>query len=168
MSMPQHSAGTSAGARNGPPRVLLVSSGGGHWIEMSRLLPAFEGSRVAIATTDPAVADIGYGAERHYRIRDFSKDSWWRLPAAFVHLFCIVIASRASCVVTTGAAPGLVAIVAARLLRRRTLWIDSIANAARLSLSGRMAVHVSDATVSQWEHLAGQGHAGVEYWGSVL
>ena len=166
MSMPQHSAAPSAGSRGDPPRVLLVSSGGGHWIEMSRLLPAFEGSRVAIATPDPAVAAVGYGAEKHYRIRDFSKDDWWRLPLAFAHLFCIVIASRASCVVSTGAAPGLVAIVAARLLGRRTLWIDSIANAARLSLSGRIAVHVSHATVSQWEHLA--GYRGVEYWGSVL
>ena len=32
------------------PRVLALSSGGGHWVQLLRLRPAFEGSDVTYAT----------------------------------------------------------------------------------------------------------------------
>lgn len=57
-------------------------------------------------------------------------------------------------VITTGAAPGLVAVFIARLMRKRTVWIDSIANAAHLSLSGRIASHFVSRTYTQWPDLA--------------
>ena len=70
-------------------------------------------------------------------------------------------------VVTTGAAPGLVALVAAKLLlRSRTIWIDSIASVETLSLSARLARPVADAWLVQWAHLARP--EGPEYWGAVL
>ena len=70
-------------------------------------------------------------------------------------------------VVTTGAAPGLMALVMGKLLAgSRTVWIDSIANTRRLSLSGRLAWPVADAWLTQWEHLARPG--GPEHWGAVL
>ena len=50
----------------------------------------------------------------------------------------ILIRERPDVVVTTGAAPGFVALAAAKLLLGcRTIWIDSIANAERLSSSAR-------------------------------
>ena len=69
--------------------------------------------------------------------------------------------------VSTGAAPGLVALALAKLmLGSRTIWIDSIANSERLSLSGRLARPVADAWLTQWAHLARPG--GPDYWGAVL
>ena len=69
-------------------------------------------------------------------------------------------------VVTTGAAPGLVALALAKLFAgSRTVWIDSIANTERLSLSGRLARPVADAWLTQWPHLARPG--GPEHWGAV-
>ena len=70
-------------------------------------------------------------------------------------------------VISTGAAPGLVALAVAKLLTgSRTVWIDSIANTKQLSLSGRLARPVADAWLVQWPHLARPG--GPEYWGAVL
>ena len=69
--------------------------------------------------------------------------------------------------VSTGAAPGLMALAVAKLVAgSRTVWIDSIANSERLSLSGRLARPVADAWLVQWPHLARPG--GPEHWGAVL
>ena len=67
--------------------------------------------------------------------------------------------------ISTGAAPGYLAIRGARLLRARTAWIDSVANVEEVSLSGRLASEQADLCLTQWPHLA----AGrVTYQGSVL
>ncbi|HVH03936.1 MAG TPA: hypothetical protein VM891_13525 [Amaricoccus sp.] len=70
-------------------------------------------------------------------------------------------------VVTTGAAPGLVALaLAKRLCGSRTVWIDSIANVEELSTSGTHARRVADVWLTQWEHLARP--EGPHFWGAVL
>jgi len=68
--------------------------------------------------------------------------------------------------VTTGSAPGLLALRLARLLGMRTVWIDSVANVEELSLSGRKARRYADLWLTQWPHLAKE--QGPEYRGSLL
>ena len=69
--------------------------------------------------------------------------------------------------VTTGAGPGFLALAVAKLAGgSRTIWIDSIANTERMSLSGRLARPVADVRLVQWQHLARPG--GPEFWGAVL
>ena len=69
-------------------------------------------------------------------------------------------------VISTGAAPGLLCLPAARLIGARTLWIDSIANGERLSLSGRIARRLAHECLTQWEHLACEPKP--KYRGAVL
>jgi hypothetical protein len=68
-------------------------------------------------------------------------------------------------VISTGAAPGYLAIRFARLLKARTLWIDSVANVEELSMSGRMASQAADLCLTQWPHLA---DGRIRYLGAVL
>ena len=37
-----------------PVKVLAVASGGGHWVQLRRLAPAFEGADVAYLTVEPS------------------------------------------------------------------------------------------------------------------
>ena len=67
--------------------------------------------------------------------------------------------------VSTGAAPGYLAIRFARMMGARTVWIDSVANVEELSMSGRMASETADLCLTQWPHLA-QGQ--IRYLGAVL
>jgi hypothetical protein len=69
-------------------------------------------------------------------------------------------------VVSTGAAPGYVALRIAHVLRAQTIWLDSIANIAELSLSGAKVGRYADLWLTQWPHLAGP--QGPYYAGSVL
>jgi UDP-N-acetylglucosamine:LPS N-acetylglucosamine transferase len=57
-------------------------------------------------------------------------------------------------IVTTGAAPGLFGIFIGKVLGVKTIWIDSIANVEKLSLSGKIASRMADRVYTQWEHLA--------------
>ena len=69
-------------------------------------------------------------------------------------------------VITTGAAPGYLALRLARLIHARTVWLDSIANVDQLSLSGLKVGRYADLWLTQWPHLAKP--EGPHYAGSVL
>jgi hypothetical protein len=45
-------------------------------------------------------------------------------------------------------------VILGRLLGARTIWLDSIANAERISLSGRLVRPFASVWLTQWEHLA--------------
>lgn len=147
-------------------RVLEVCSGGGHLVEMRRILPAFEGCDIAYVCTQPD-ADADFAKHRYYAVRNASRRDRASCAVLICQLFGILRKERPAVVVTTGAAPGLVALTLAKVLHRsRTVWIDCSAQAEQLSLSGRLVRPVADAWLTQWEHLAKPG--GPECWGSVL
>ena len=147
-------------------RLLAVASGGGHWMQLRRIVPAFEGFETVYVSVDPA-PPAALAGQRYYRVRDASR----RRPLAFAplvpQLARILLKERPEVVVTTGAAPGLVALaLARRLCGSRTVWIDLIANVERLSTSGEHARRVADVWLTQWEHLARP--EGPHFWGAVL
>jgi len=74
---------------------------------------------------------------------------------------------RPEAVITTGAAPGYVALRLAKLAGRRTVWLDSIANAEEISMSARLARPYADLWLTQWEELSRQT-PGLQYWGQIL
>jgi UDP-N-acetylglucosamine:LPS N-acetylglucosamine transferase len=77
-----------------------------------------------------------------------------------------VLRARPDVIISTGAAPGILGIFFGRLIGAQTIWIDSIANAEELSLSGRIALRVAHKALTQWPHLAKA--EGPEYHGSIL
>jgi hypothetical protein len=145
---------------------MAVASGGGHWVELRRILPAFEGLEVVYASVDPT-SDADLQPARYYQIRDVSRRDRLGFPVIAWQLVRIMRRERPDVVVTTGAAPGLMALAVGKLVAgSRTVWIDSIASVETMSLSGRLARFVADAWLVQWAHLARP--EGPEYWGAVL
>jgi UDP-N-acetylglucosamine:LPS N-acetylglucosamine transferase len=147
-------------------KVMVACSAGGHWVQMRRILPAFDGFDLVFVGVEP-VADPVLGPVRYYPIANVTRRNPQAILGILAGLRRIVRAERPDLVVTTGAGPGLLALVVARLAGGcRTLWIDSIANTERMSLSGRLARPVADIRLVQWPHLARPG--GPEFWGAVL
>lgn len=149
-----------------PPKVLAVASAGGHWHQLMQMTPAFDGAEVTFAATDPDLAEV-YGLERMITLRDYNKKDPVGVARGLVQTFGTLARLRPDVVVSTGAAPGLLCLLWGRLFGARTIWIDSIANSAELSLSGRLALRFCHVVVTQWEHLA-TGNPKLTYWGSVL
>lgn len=147
-------------------KALAVASGGGHWIQMRRLRAAFEGFDVAFVGVKPVYAEDVPG-QRFYAVRDANRWDRWGFIVLIVQLLRILWLERPDVLVTTGAAPGFIALrLAKQLFGARTVWIDSIANCERLSSSGQLARRYADAWLTQWPHLESAG--GPQYWGAVL
>jgi UDP-N-acetylglucosamine:LPS N-acetylglucosamine transferase len=147
-------------------RILAVASAGGHWVQLARLSEAFEGSDTLYVTT-VAGQTAPTGDRAVAKISDGSRNEPWRLLAAGLRLGLLMVRFRPHAVITTGAAPGYVALRLGKLLGCRTVWLDSIANAEELSMSARLARRYADLWLTQWEDLS-RKTAGLDYWGQVL
>lgn len=147
-------------------KVLAAASIGGHWIQLLRIAkPLSAHTEVVYACTHAKCATMVEGA-KFYRIGDFSRWNFYKLFPAFFQAVRIVCKEKPDAVISTGAAPGLVLLLAAKCLGKRTVWIDSIANVSRLSFSGRIAAKFVSKIYTQWPDLADERH--VFYVGNVL
>lgn len=141
-------------------RVLLVASFGGHWVQLQRLAELLEVEEQVFVST----ADKQNGGAAYY-LDDFSVRELWRGIRQLPRAIGIVRRSRPDLIISTGAAPGLLVLFAGFLLRKKTLWVDSIANCKRLSLSGRAARLFATEVLTQWPELA---NGRVRYLGRLL
>jgi hypothetical protein len=142
-----------------------VASAGGHFNQLMQLRPGLEGQAVTYATTMPGLA-AQFGATPAVLVPDCNADTPLRALACFVATGWRMARLRPHAVVTTGALPGVIAILWGRAFGARTLWVDSIANAETLSASGRLARRVAHVTLSQWPSVAEA--EGVAFRGAVL
>lgn len=145
--------------------VLAIASGGGHWQQLLRLRPAFEAERTVYLTTNAAYAKDVEGSEL-FVVTDANRDVPLKLMKSFAEVLATVARTRPDVVISTGAAPGLFGIVLGRVMGARTIWVDSIANAEKLSMSGQVASRVAHIALTQWPHLAAT--PGPSYHGSIL
>jgi hypothetical protein len=149
----------------GRRRVMLVASGGGHWVQLLRLKAAWEGADVAYVTVQPSYCDQVPG-ERFYCVADATRWNRWALLRMAAQVTRLVLLERPDVVITSGAAPGVVAMRVGKFIGARTVWLDSIANVDALSLSGQRVSGFADLHLTQWPHL--QSSDGPKYRGSVL
>lgn len=155
-------------------KVLAIASSGGHFVQLLRLMPAFDGAIVTVASTDAEQAHEVYAqAERlgmsqpaFRTVIDANRWQKIRLVKSLLGIVWLVLRIRPEVVITTGAAPGYFALRIGKLIGARTIWIDSIANAEELSLAGQKAGRHADLWLTQWAHLAKDG--GPLHKGAVL
>ncbi len=158
---------------NGRPvdkRILCVSSGGGHWQQLNALRPAWGGGTSdggdAFYACTTSISQDKLGIVEFAQIPDCNRNTVTKIFSsipAYVSLFRRV---RPTTVISTGALPGLFFIVMGKLTGAKTVWVESIANSEKLSLSGTVASFVADRFFVQAEHLA-DGKRRI-YAGSVL
>jgi hypothetical protein len=148
-----------------PPRVLAVSSGGGHWVQLLRLIPAFAGCDVTYATVNHAYRVQVAGAPFRV-INDATRWNRLGLLVMALRLAWMILTERPGVIVSTGAAPGYFALRLGKYMGCRTVWIDSIANAETMSLSGAKIRKYADLWLTQWAHL--ERPEGPWHMGAVL
>jgi UDP-N-acetylglucosamine:LPS N-acetylglucosamine transferase len=146
-------------------KLLAVASGGGHWVQLLRLKPAFEEFEVVFVTVQEAYrADVE--GHKFYSVPDATRRTKIRLIRTALELFWIVYKERPDVVISTGAAPGFFAILGGKWLGASTIWVDSIANVEKLSMSGQLAGRHAHLWLTQWPHLA--KNEGPQFRGAVL
>jgi hypothetical protein len=139
-----------------------------------RLRAAWAGCDVTYVTTDPGLVEVMRQAsaergEPEPKLRIITNGNRWqrrRLVLQLMQILVLMLRTQPDAVISTGAAPGYFALRIGKLLGARTVWIDSIANAEELSLSGHKIRKYADLWLTQWPHLAGPD--GPEFLGAVL
>jgi len=156
--------------------VLAVASGGGHWVQLRRLRPAWRECHVYYVTTTesrrPEIEDEQREGRRvgFYSVVEASRWDKVKLILQSLQIASILLRVRPDVVISTGAAPGFFALRLAKWMGRRTVWVDSIANAEELSLSGARVENCADLWLTQWKHLSCSGDQGKgpDYKGTVI
>ena len=137
-----------------PPKkkILAIASGGGHWVQLLRMRPAFEGHDVVFVTVDAAYGEDLDG-DRLLVVNDATRWNKLGLVRLALRLLMILLRERPAVIISTGAAPGFIALRLGKLLGARTIWLDSVANVERLSMSGENISRHADLCLTQWAHL---------------
>lgn len=123
------------------------------------------GIEMIYANTFPGLAESS-GIEKCYLVSDCNRDTPMSVIRCARDIFVLIRRERPDMVISTGAAPGLIAIMIGKILGCRTIWVDSIANSIELSMSGRIAGRFADLWLTQWEHLS--SNRGPRYMGNIL
>jgi Oligosaccharide biosynthesis protein Alg14 like len=164
-NIPESARVRAPDARGHRPKLLAVSSGGGHWVQLMRITHAFEGCEVVYVTVHDSyraqVPDHSF-----HVVNDANRWNKIGLLKAARRLAWIIWNEKPDIVASTGAAPGYLALRIGRMMGARTIWLDSIANVEELSMSGFRIGHSADLWLTQWPHLARP--EGPHYAGSVL
>ena len=136
-------------------KVFAVASIGGHGVQLLRIAKALEKEfDVVYMSTHEKCATMVEGRV-YYSMNDFSRWDFYKMFPELLHSIYIICKEKPSIVITTGAAPGLVCLFAAKICGIRTVWIDSIANVEHISFSGRIASKFASRIYTQWPSLAG-------------
>lgn len=146
-------------------KILAVASIGGHWVQLLRIMKGLENKyEISYLSTHEKCATMVPNHTFH-KLLEFSRWNWYKLFPAFFHDLKLIKQEKPDVIITTGAAPGLIVLFAAFCLRKKTIWVDSIANVNHLSLCGRVASRFATHTYTQWKELETEK---VRFMGNVI
>lgn len=146
-------------------KIFVIASKGGHAVQIARLYPAFTNHKITFISTYKTNPFPDRFSNYRY-VTDSNFDEKMKVLISFLQLFLLISRGKPDVIVTTGAAPGLLGFVVGKMLGKKLIWIDSIANAKELSLAGKIANRMTCHCYTQWKHLVKKN--GPKYIGSVI
>ena len=148
-------------------RICLAASAGGHTSQLLKLADSWSGHQTfCITTTEVIKAKLQrYG--KVYTVGECNREHPLRVIRVLVKCIGVIWREKPDVVISTGAAVGCIACYLGKLLGARVIWVDSITNVERLSLSGRLVRYIADLFLVQWPELA-EHYRNVEYVGELI
>jgi UDP-N-acetylglucosamine:LPS N-acetylglucosamine transferase len=147
-------------------KVCLVCSHGGHFTETLQILEAFAGHEIFFATYHSARETQVTRLGQAYFIDNIGT-SVWRMSRATLWAFRILRRERPDVIVSLGAEIAVPFLYLGRLLRIKTLFIESWCRVENLSLTGKLVYPIVDAFWVQWPQLLPACGPKAEYHGAV-
>lgn len=147
-------------------KILAISSPGGHWIQLNKICDGLlQQQPYEIIYAVPSNLFKSKKEKNHYNIIDVSADNKIMLLPCALQIVYILIKERPNTIISTGAAPGVLAILIAKFLPIKTIWVDSIANVKQISRSGKLIKNHVNIFLTQWKHLE---TTEIQYKGAIL
>jgi UDP-N-acetylglucosamine:LPS N-acetylglucosamine transferase len=148
-------------------KICLAASAGGHLTQLLKLARGWEGYDVFFVTTGHAVENELQKRGKVYIVGESNRKQLLKTMKVFLKCVKIVRNERPDVILSTGAAAGCMLCFLSKLRGAKVIWMDSITNTEKLSLSGRMVRYIADMFLVQWPQLAAK-YKNVEYVGSVI
>jgi beta-1,4-N-acetylglucosaminyltransferase len=137
-------------------KICLVCNPGGHFLQLQLLREAWAGCEVFyVLGRSPALDGRGtVGLGRCYFLRLSDRKRPMSVLLNIWDSLRILLRERPDAIVSTGASIAVPVCYVGRALRIPVIWVDSMANTKRLSLSGRLARFVARRVYTQHAPLA--------------
>lgn len=148
-------------------RICLAASAGGHISQLLKLAECWNGYETFCVTTTDVVRNKLNKLGEVYVVGECNRQHPLRVIAVFLRCLCIVFKERPDVVISTGAAAGCMLCFLGKMFGAKVVWIDSITNVERISLSGRMVRYVADLFLVQWPELTSR-YKKVEFVGTLV
>ena len=148
-------------------KICLAGSSGGHLTQLLKLSDSWKGYETFYVTTTEVMRDKLSKFGRVYVVGECNRNHPIRVVKVLFRCIRIVLRERPDVVISTGAALGCMICFLGKITGAKVIWIDSITNVERISLSGRMVRHIADLFLVQWSELA-QRYKNVEYVGAII
>ena len=153
-------------------KVIFISSGGGHLEELLALRSLFDEVDYLLITEKTATT--AYLKDRYKNVKYLAYGTKAHLlPYLFifawniVRSFFIFITFRPDAVVSTGTHTAVPMIRIASLFKKKTVWIETMANIANGTRAGQMVYRYVDKFIVQWPEMM-EVYPNAEYWGTVF
>jgi len=148
-------------------KICLAASSGGHLTQLLKVKDVWQGYEVFCVSSAAIVREKLERFGRTYIVNECNRKHPVKSLRVLFQCLSISVKERPSVVISTGAAPGILMCLTARLFSAKIVWLDSIANTERLSMSGRMVRPFAGLMLSQWPDVAAK-YKDVEYAGAVI
>ncbi len=148
-------------------RVCLAASSGGHISQLLKLAESWNGYDVFCVTTTQVIREKLKQYSRVYIVGESNREHPLLVLMVLLRCARIVFCERPDVVISTGAAVGCITCFLGKLLGAKVIWIDSITNVERISLSGRLVRPIADLLLVQWPELT-EKYGNVEYAGAIV
>ncbi|MCK5269829.1 MAG: hypothetical protein KAJ46_03555 [Sedimentisphaerales bacterium] len=148
-------------------KICLAASAGGHLSQLLKLAGSWAGRDVFSVTTTEVVRNRLGVFGKVYVVGECNREHPLRVIRVLVRCIKVVFRERPDVIISTGAAAGCMVCFLGKLLGAKVIWIDSITNVEKISLSGRMVRYIADLFLVQWPELV-ERYKNVEYAGAVI
>ena len=135
--------------------------------QLLKLAASWNGYETFCVTTTQVVRDELSKLGEVYVVGECNRQHPMRVVAVLLRCGRIIFKERPDVIISTGAAAGCMLCFLGKIIGAKVVWIDSITNVERISLSGRMVRYIADSFLVQWPELAGR-YKKVEFVGTVV
>ena len=151
-------------------KICIGASAGGHLNQLLNLLEASSQWPQRPSFCITTLQQLAEKLEDHgptYVIGECNRLHPFKTVIIFFRSLKIVYKERPDVVITTGSLPLALVCLSAKLFGAKVVWIDSIANVDKLSMSGAMVRYFADLFITQWPELT-KKYKNTEYAGTLL
>jgi UDP-N-acetylglucosamine:LPS N-acetylglucosamine transferase len=148
-------------------KICLAASAGGHLSQLLRLETAWKNHNTFFVTTSDVVRQRLQKSAEVYVVGECNRQHPLKVLLVLIRCIRIILRERPDVIISTGAAVGCIMCFLGKITGAKVIWVDSITNVDRLSLSGRLVRCIADLFLTQWRQLTVK-YKNIEYVGEII